>query len=162
VKAASGNIVLRLGDAEMESSMAYPAGWVQNGLSPATLHPMNSEEDQDFTDADGFFAEMRRRILESWWGGIPVDADEMQRHLVRSMAPVYPEVARQAGIEGDVVLRVYISSSGRVTNLKIIDGPPILARAAAEAVQEWQYQAPRMNGRPANVVTTLVVSFRLR
>jgi protein TonB len=161
VKAASGNIVLRQGDGGMEPSTAYPADWVQNTLSSARLHPANSEDDEDFTDADGFFAEMRRRILESWWGGIPVDADEMQRHLERSVAPVYPEVARQAGIEGEVVLRVYVSSSGRVTNLKIIDGPPILARAAVEAVQQWQYQAPRMNGRPANVVTTLVVSFRL-
>jgi protein TonB len=161
VKAASGNIVLRQGDAEMESSMPHPAGWVQSGLSPTIHLPMNSADDEDFTDADGFFAEVRRRILESWWGGIPVDAEEMQKHLEHSVAPVYPEVARQAGIEGDVVLRVYVSSSGRITDLKIIDGPPILARAAAEAVQQWQYQAPRMNGRPANVVTTLVVSFRL-
>jgi TonB family protein len=161
LKTISGNIVLRLGDPGMESSAAFPAGWMQSGLTPTALEPVNSGGDEDFTDADGFFAEMRRRILESWWGGIPVDADEMQKHLERSVAPVYPEVARQAGIEGDVVLRVYVSSSGRVTTLKILDGPPILARAAVEAVQQWQYQAPRMNGRPANVVTTLVLSFRL-
>jgi TonB family protein len=161
LKTVSGNIVLRLGDPEMESSAAFPAGWMQGGLAPAGLEPLNSGDDEDFTDADGFFAEMRRRILESWWGGIPVDAEEMQKHLERSVVPIYPEVARQAGMEGDVVLRVYVSSSGRVTDLKVIDGPPILARAAAEAVQQWQYQAPRMNGRPASVVTTLVVSFRL-
>ena len=161
LKTVSGNIVLRLGDPDVESSGAFPAGLMQGGLTPAGLEPLNSGGDEDFTDVDGFFAEMRRRILESWWGGIPVDADEMQKHLERSVAPVYPEVARQAGIEGDVVLRVYVSSSGRVTDMKILDGAPILARAAVEAVQQWQYQAPRMNGRPANVVTTLVVSFRL-
>jgi TonB family protein len=161
VRTDSGNIVVRLGDPENQPSVAYPAGWKQGGLPAASLQPMNSEDADDISDADGFFSQMRRRILESWWGGIPVDADEMQKHLEHSVAPVYPEVARQAGIEGDVVLRVYVSSSGRVTNLKIIDGPPILARAAAEAVQQWQYQAPRMNGQPANVVTTLVVSFRL-
>ncbi|MGA7794943.1 MAG: TonB family protein [Candidatus Acidiferrales bacterium] len=161
LKAVSGNIALRLGDPEMESSAASPAGWMRGGLTPAALEPLTSSDGDDFTDADGFFAEMRRRILESWWGGIPVDADEMQKHIERSVAPVYPEVARQAGVEGDVVLRVYVSSSGRVTDLKVLDGPPILARAAVEAVQQWQYQAPRMNGRPANVVTTLVVSFRL-
>ncbi len=161
LKAVSGNIVLRQGDPDTESSAAFPAGWMQGGLTPAALEPLTSTDGEDFTDADGFFAEMRRRILESWWGGIPVDADEMQKHIERSVAPVYPEVARQAGVEGDVVLRVYVSSSGRVTDLKVLDGPPILARAAVEAVQQWQYQAPRMNGRPANVVTTLVVSFRL-
>jgi TonB family protein len=161
LKTVSGNIVLRLGDPDTESSAASPAGWMQGGLTPAALEPLTSSDGEEFTDADGFFAEMRRRILESWWGGIPVDADEMQKHIERSVAPVYPEVARQAGVEGDVVLRVYVSSSGRVTDLKVLDGPPILARAAVEAVQQWQYQAPRMNGRPANVVTTLVVSFRL-
>jgi TonB family protein len=161
VKAVSGNIVLRLVDSEMESSAAFPAGWLQAGLTPAALEPLNPGGGEDFTDADGLFAEMRRRILESWWGAIPVDADEMQKHIERSVAPAYPEVAREAGIEGDVVLRVYVSSSGRVTDMKILDGPPILARAAVEAVQQWQYQSPRMNGRPANVVTTLVVSFRL-
>ena len=161
LKTVSGNIVLRLGDPDVESSAAFPAGWMQGGLTPAALEPLNSGDGEDFTDVDGFFAEMRRRILESWWGGIPVEAEEMQKHLERSVTPVYPEVARQAGIEGDVVLRVYVSSSGRVTDLKILDGPPILARAAVEAVQQWQYQAPRMNGRPANVVTTLILSFRL-
>jgi len=161
LKTVSGNIVLRQGDPDTESSAAFPAGWIQGGLTPAALEPLTSRDDEEFTDADGFFAEMRRRILESLWGGIPVDADEMQKHIERSVAPIYPEVARQAGVEGDVVLRVYVSSSGRVTDLKVLDGPPILARAAVEAVQQWQYQAPRMNGRPANVVTTLVVSFRL-
>ena len=161
LKTVSGNIVLRLGGPDVESSPAFPAAWMQGGIAPAVLEPLHSGEGEDFTDADGFFAEMRRRILESWWGGIPVDAEEMQKHIERSVAPVYPEVARQAGIEGDVLLRVYVSSSGRVTNLRVLDGSPILARAAAEAVQQWQYQPPRMNGSPANVVTTLVVSFRL-
>ncbi len=161
LKTVSGNIVLRLGDSDPQSISAFSSGLMQGGLDSAVLEPLNSRGDEEFTDADGFFAEMRRRILESWWGGIPVDADEMQKHLVRSVAPVYPEVARQAGVEGDVVLRVYVSSSGRVTDLKVLDGPPILARAAVEAVQQWQYQGPRINGRPTSVVTTLVVSFRL-
>ena len=70
------------------------------------------------TTAAGFFAEIRRRILESWWGGVPVDADEMQKHLEHSVAPVYPDVARKAGIEGDVVLRIYVSGEGRVTDMR--------------------------------------------
>lgn len=165
--AASGNIVLRPAEEDRVSSegIPVPSGRPFGGLIPASLGPPSSDLSpagpDAISDADGFFAEMRRRILESWWGGIPVDATEMQRHLEHSVAPVYPEVARQAGIEGDVVLRVYVSSSGQVTGLNILDGPPLLARAAVQAVQQWQYQAPRIDGRPTNVVTTLVVSFRL-
>lgn len=160
LKTVSGNIVLRLDDPEIETRAASAADLKLGGLASSVLEPMPSD-DEEFADPDGFFAEIRRRILESWWGGIPVDAAEMQKHLVHSVAPVYPEVARQAGVEGDVVLRVNVSSAGRVTELRVLDGPPILARAAVQAVQQWQYQAPRMDGQPANVVTTLVVSFRL-
>ena len=161
LKSVSGNIVLRQIDPRLQSSGAFPTGWMQGGVTRAILEPLSSGEPDEFADADGFFAEMRRRILESWWGGIPVDADEMQKHIERSVPPVYPDVARQAGVEGDVVLRVTVSPSGRVSDIQVLDGPPILARAAVEAVQQWQYQSPRMNGRPATVVTTLVVSFRL-
>jgi TonB family protein len=130
-------------------------------MNPIAAQNINSNGRDAFADADGFFAEMRRRILESWWGGVPVEAEEMQKHLEHSVAPVYPDVARQAGVEGNVVLRVYVSGNGRVTGIKVLDGPPILARAAVQAVQQWRYQAPRVDGRPDNVVTTLIVSFRL-
>jgi len=165
LKCVSGDIVLRLDDPRIESCAAFSCYGASGGPGVGLLEPVNSssraEDSADVPDPAGFFAEIRRRIQESWWGGIPVDADEMQKHLERSVSPVYPEVARQAGIEGDVILRVFISPSGRVSDLKILDGPPILARAAAEAVQQWEYDSVRVNGRPANVVTTLVVSFRL-
>ncbi|HLJ24826.1 MAG TPA: energy transducer TonB [Candidatus Acidoferrales bacterium] len=168
LRAASGNIALRPAEAYQYPGVAFAtaAGQISGGLFPASLQPSNPAVSpigpDDLSDADGFFADMRRRILESWWGGIPVDATEMQRHLEHSVAPAYPDVARQAGVEGDVVLRVYVSSSGQVTGLKVLDGPPILARAAIQAVQQWQYQAPKIDGRPTSVVTTLVISFRLQ
>jgi TonB family protein len=172
LRAASGNIVLRPAEPDRVASAAFASssGRASGGVTPASLEPsspalnpaLNPMGPDDMSDAEGLFAEMRRRILESWWGGVPVDAEEMQRHLEHSVAPAYPEVARQAGIEGDVVLRVYVSSSGQVTGLRILDGPPILARAAVQAVQQWQYQSPKIDGRPASVVTTLVVSFRLQ
>ncbi len=161
--AVAGNIVLRAADPDARTSaeVRTGAGYAQSGASPASVQSMSSGQASEFADADGFFAEMRRRILESWWGAVPVDSEEIQKHLEHSVAPVYPDVARQAGIEGDVILRIFVSSSGRVTDIKLLDGPPILARAAIHAVQQWQYQAPRMDGRPTAVVTDLVVSFRL-
>jgi len=165
LRAVSGNIVLKVGDPTRELSAASSAHWMESAASPAAVEPpdwlSNPNDPGDYDNAAGFFAEVRRRILESWWGAVPVDADEMQKHLERSVAPVYPDVARKAGVEGDVVLRIYVSGEGRVTALKVLDGPPILARAAVEAVQQWQYQTLVINGRPANVVTTLIVAFRL-
>ncbi|MGD0906049.1 MAG: energy transducer TonB [Candidatus Acidiferrales bacterium] len=165
LKATSGNILLKFAEPRTEMRVASPATWMETGALGGAQSSISRgvpyEPDTDI-DADGFFAEARRRILESWWGGVPVDAAEMQRHLEHSVVPEYPDVARKAGIEGDVILRVMVSSEGRVTDMKVLEGPPILARAATEAVQQWQYRALRINGRPAAVVTTLIVSFRLR
>jgi TonB family protein len=133
------------------------AAAMQAGQTSPAMQPWNSDD-----EAAGFFDEVRRRILESWWGAVPVDSSEMQSHLEHSVAPIYPDVARAAGIEGDVALRVYVSSDGRVTDIRVLDGPPILARAAADAVQQWQYQSPTIDAHPTSVVTTLIVSFRLK
>jgi TonB family protein len=166
LKAVSGNIVLKVldlrGGRNRETRAAggqtTPAAMSGNS-EPTAVQAWNFNNNDE---AAGFFDEVRRRILESWWGAVPVDADELQHHLEHSVAPAYPEVARAAGIEGDVALRVYVSGEGRVTDVRVLDGPAILARAAVEAVRQWQYQSPAINGRPTSVVTTLVVSFRLK
>jgi TonB family protein len=157
LQAASGNIILKTGEPRGGWNTAANVSWMPVDIDSSAMQAWSVDD-----DAAGFFEEVRRSILESWWGGVPVDADEMQKHLEHSVAPVYPNVARQAGVEGDVALRVYVSSDGRVTDLTILDGQPILARAAVEAVRQWQYQALKINGRPANVVTTLIVAFRLQ
>jgi TonB family protein len=162
LRAMSGNIILKPGKPRPEMSAASPARWTEEGDASRVMPAASSDESgNDEYDPAGFFAEIRRKILETWWGGVPVDAGEMQKHLEHSVAPVYPPVARKAGVEGDVVLRVNVSEQGRVTDLAVLDGPPILARAAVQAVRQWRYHAWYMNGHPAAVVTTLVVSFRL-
>jgi TonB family protein len=157
VKAVGGNIILKHGEPHSDRNNPMHAAWMPADPESAAMQAWNFDD-----GSAGFFDEVRRRILESWWGGVPVDADEMQKHLEHAVPPVYPDVARRAGVEGDVVLRVFVSSEGRVTNLEVLEGPPILARAAVEAVQRWQYQSLRINGHPASVVTTMVVAFRLK
>ena len=152
LKAVSGNIVLRLSDPD--------SGSVSASEPPA--EPSAAAEVESDRDPDSFFSEVRRRIQARWWGGVPIEPAELQRRLVHSVAPIYPEVARQAGIEGDVVLRAHVSSEGRVESLKVLSGVPVLARAAMEAVEQWRYQPVMEHGQPVSVVTTLTVAFRLK
>ena len=103
------------------------------------------------------------RIFEDlWWGGVVVNPDEEQKHLIRAVAPVYPEVARQAGIEGDVSLRILIGQDGAVSGATVLGGEPVLARAAVQAIEQWRYEPALLDGSPVNVVTTVTVAFRLR
>ena len=93
---------------------------------------------------------------------ISVAPAEQQSRLVHSVAPEYPEIARQAGVEGNVTLRVVIGKDGAVEDVAPISGEPVLTRAAMEAVERWRYSPEMVGGRPIGVVTTVTVAFRLR
>ncbi len=97
-----------------------------------------------------------------WRGGVRVDPEEQQKRLSHSVAPAYPDVAREAGIEGDVTLRLIIGEDGAVNEIKVLNGEPVLARAATEAVAQWRYAPALLDGWPVSVVTTVTVAFRLR
>ncbi|MGH9788063.1 MAG: TonB family protein [Candidatus Acidiferrales bacterium] len=75
--------------------------------------------------------------------------------------PKYPELARRARIQGTVTLEVIIGTDGRVNNIRVQSGHPMLIQAAVDAVKTWKYTPTMMNGQPVEVLTTVVVIFRL-
>lgn len=81
---------------------------------------------------------------------------------VRHVSPVYPEPARAAGISGVVILEATIDPEGVPVGLKILRSIPDLDQAAINAVRQWRYQPPLLNGVPVAVVMTVTVNFTLR
>ena len=81
--------------------------------------------------------------------------------LVRKVQPTYPPLARQARIQGTVVLQAQISKTGDIENLQLVSGHPMLAPAAIEAVKQWKYKPYLLNGEPVEVETTVQVNFSL-
>ncbi len=81
--------------------------------------------------------------------------------LIRKVQPVYPPLARQARIQGSVVLHAEIGKDGTITNLQLISGHAMLAPAAIEAVKQWRYKPYLLNGEPVAVDTEVVVNFSL-
>lgn len=77
------------------------------------------------------------------------------------MPPVYPPLARQARIQGTVVLRAIIAKDGSVENLELVSGHPMLVNAAMDAVMQWQYKPYVLNGAAVEVQTTINVNFSL-
>lgn|GEM_PF-246327 len=92
---------------------------------------------------------------------ITVASTVVQRKLIYQPRPTYPRDAKQAGIEGDVVLTAVIATDGSVARLDVQGGPPELAPAALEAVRQWKYEPTLINGQPVEVVTSIHVSFVL-
>ena len=81
--------------------------------------------------------------------------------LVKKVAPVYPEQALQMKIQGPVQIMATISKDGNITNLKLVSGDPILARAAMDAVKQWKYQPYYLNSQPVDIQTDITVNFKL-
>ncbi|MGD0201705.1 MAG: TonB family protein [Bryobacteraceae bacterium] len=94
-------------------------------------------------------------------GRIKVDDTINQGKLIRHVAPAYPEVARRAGIEGTVRLSVLIGVDGKVKQVRVLSGHPMLAVAAEEAVWQWLYQPALVQGEPVEVRPEIHVNFRL-
>lgn len=81
--------------------------------------------------------------------------------LVRKVAPIYPPLARQARIQGTVVLSIVINKEGVVGDTRLVRGHPMLAPAAIEAVKQWKYK-PYISGDEAVAVeTTVQVRFKM-
>jgi protein TonB len=71
-----------------------------------------------------------------------------------------PELARQAGVQGLVILEITIGTDGAVTDAKVLRSIPLLDRAALDAVRQWRYEPTLLNGQPVPVVMTVTVEFR--
>jgi protein TonB len=81
--------------------------------------------------------------------------------LIHQVKPSYPPLARQARIQGTVVLQAVIGKDGSIQGLKVVSGHPMLAPAALEAVKQWKYKPYYLNGEPVEVDTTINVNFTL-
>ena len=81
--------------------------------------------------------------------------------LIRKVQPTYPPLARQARIQGAVLLQAEISKDGTIQNLRLISGHPMLTSAAIEAVKQWRYKPYILNGEPVEVETQITVNFTL-
>ncbi|HXX01716.1 MAG TPA: energy transducer TonB [Candidatus Acidoferrales bacterium] len=92
---------------------------------------------------------------------VRVSSGVSQGLLVRRVNPTYPPLARQARIQGVVILQAQISKAGDIENLQLISGHPMLAPAAIEAVKQWKYKPYLLNGEPVEVDTQVQVNFTL-
>jgi protein TonB len=81
--------------------------------------------------------------------------------IITQTRPLYPALARQARIQGNVVLHAIIDKEGKVAQLEVISGHPLLVQSALDAVKQWRYKPTQLNGDPVEVDTTITVTFTM-
>jgi len=92
---------------------------------------------------------------------VPVGGRVKMAEVVHRVEPQYPVLARQARVQGVVELVGVIATDGRLKELKLVSGHPLLAHAAMEAVSQWIYRPTTLNGEPVEVIAPITVTFRL-
>jgi protein TonB len=75
--------------------------------------------------------------------------------------PQYPAAAKQAKVEGVVILEATVTADGTVDKVKVISGHPLLIEAATEAISHWKYEPTYLNGQPVPVILTAKINFSL-
>jgi protein TonB len=98
----------------------------------------------------------------SWAPRTPLRVGQVREpRKLKHLSPGYPEIARAARVQGVVVLECVIDEQGRVREIKVLKGLPLLDQAAIDAVRQWVYTPTLLGGVPVPVVMTVTVNFRL-
>jgi protein TonB len=94
-------------------------------------------------------------------GPLKVGGQIREPRRVFSVAPVYPAIARQARVQGTVVIQAVIGVDGAVRDAQVQNSVPLLDQSALDAVRQWRYQPTLLNGVPVSVIMTVSVRFTL-
>lgn len=93
---------------------------------------------------------------------LPVGGDVKQAKLLSTVPPVYPALAKNQHVSGDVRIDALIDVNGRVTTMKIVSGPTLLHQAAMDSLRNWKYQPASLNGNAVPMHLTVTIQFRLQ
>jgi TonB family protein len=169
---ARGSKAIVTDSAPAQAAQSATATLAAGALS---AHPVSSRRTNAQTEAPALEAGMISPGTGSALAGIPSSSNALPPppespdrvggvlkgpKLVSSIPPVYPLAAKQAMVDGDVVIHATIDKNGNVTEAQVISGPSILREAALTAVRRWKYAPSMLDGQTISSETTVTVKFR--
>ena len=131
-------------------SMGGVVGGVPGGVAGGTIGGVLGGSLKG-TDVPKLAAPQRVRVSQGVSEGL----------LTHKVTPEYPALAKAARVQGSVVLKAEIGKDGKVKNLQVVAGHPMLTAAAITAVKQWEYKPYFLNGQPVDVDTTITVNFTM-
>jgi TonB family protein len=137
-------------------------------LTPVPLYVANGSNPKqqfgaaigDFFYVDGSFRFMPTQVLQALSTAPPlrvrVGGNVQHSKLLTKIDPIHPATK----IQGSVLLHVVLAVDGSVSEITVVNGDPILAKAAVDAVRQWRYQPTTLDSRPVEVDTTIQVEIK--
>lgn len=93
---------------------------------------------------------------------IPFFKVSKKPEVIKKVAPKYPDLARRAGIEGQVVCQIIVGKDGRVKEAKVVKSVPMLDEAALAAVRKWVFSPGEQRDRKVSVKMIVPVQFKFK
>jgi TonB family protein len=94
-------------------------------------------------------------------GAVRIAGGVVAGQLLAHTNPIYPQAAKDAKVQGSVILHAVIGKDGTIQSLQVVSGPEELRASAWEAVKTWVYKPFMLNGEPTAVETTITVNYLL-
>lgn len=154
----SGNRTTEPGQA-VEANQALETD--HTGKSETNTSARVEDIEQRMERDPSLFEQLGRKIEMRVLGGVRVNPEELQKHLISRVTPQYPELARHASIEGMVRLEIQVNKDGTVGVRRAVAGERLLVDAAIDAVKRWRYAPVVLEGRPVNAISTVALEFTL-
>jgi len=85
----------------------------------------------------------------------------LQGKAIERVSPVYPVIAKQIKLQGEVAVEVVVSPTGQVESARVISGHQLLATCSAEAARHWRFEPTFLNGQPVRVTGIITFVFKL-
>jgi protein TonB len=90
-----------------------------------------------------------------------VSRSDALKNASSKVAPSYPPMARQLGMQGDVEVEARIKEDGTVESVKPLTGNPVLLNAAVAAMKQWKFSPFTNEGKAVKAVAPVVFTFKL-
>jgi len=87
---------------------------------------------------------------------------DVKPEIIKKVSPYYPEIARKAGTEGTVIVKVLVGKNGKVEKTKIEKSIPELDEAALEAAKQYFFKPGMQKGEKVKVWMVIPFKFRLK
>ena len=140
---------------------APPSNPVQPDSAPPAPGILNVASNANDQALSGLMSTTAASLPQPAPQKIKVSQGVSQGLLVKSVPPVYPALARQMHLQGNVELFATIGKDGSITEVKALSGDSVLSRAAVEAVKQWKYKPYYLDDQPVAIQTQITVKFKL-
>jgi len=133
----------------------------ESDILPVNLseHAPKAEEPSAPGETSDWLESWMDRLEISLMGGLREDSSDFFKRLIAAPRPTYPELAKRAHIQGIVKLQVKVKTDGSIEVQKILQGEPVLADAAIDAVKRWRANPATINGTRVETISTVTFDF---